>query len=182
MTSTERQRFEGIYQEHAKSVLAYFLRRCDSEAARDATAEVFLVTWRRLSDVPEGDETLRWLYGTARKVLANQRRGEVRRIRLLDRIRSNGGPIETPPDIAVVRREEDRQVHEALSRLRDEDRELLMLALWEELPRDELAAFLGCSRHAAAQRVHRATRRLGRELTVVHHRSGDAAPIQGGAS
>lgn len=182
MTGAVQRRFEAMYEMHAKSVLAYFLRRCDSETARDGTAEVFLIAWRRMDDVPEGDETLRWLYGTARNVLANQRRSQARRQRLLDRIRSNGGPADVPPDLAVVRREEDREVHDALFRLGEDDRELLRLALWEELPRDELAAHLGCNRHAAAQRVYRATRRLAKEMTVVQHRgSGVTSRLGGGA-
>ena len=35
-------------------------------------AETFLVAWRRLDDVPA--DALPWLYGVARRVLANQRR------------------------------------------------------------------------------------------------------------
>lgn len=182
MTTEARCRFEAMYDQHARRVLAYFLRRGDSESARDGTAEVFLIAWRRIDDVPEGEETIRWLYGTARKVLANQRRAQARRGRLLDRIRSNGTPLETPPDVVVLRREDDREVHEALGHLRADDRELLRLAVWEELPRDELAAHLGCTRHAAAQRVHRATRRLAREMTLAEQQHSESAAGLGGGS
>lgn len=179
LTTAAQCRFEAMYERHAKSVLAYFLRRCDSETARDGTAEVFLIAWRRLPDVPEGDGTIRWLYGTARRVLANQRRAQARRGRLLDRIRSNGAPVDVAPDVAIVRREQDREVHDALRRLKSEDRELLRLALWEELPREDLAAYRGCNRHAAAQRVYRATRRLAKEMTLAQHHRRDAAGRQG---
>lgn len=172
-------RFEAMYERHAKSVLAYFLRRCDSESARDGAAEVFLIAWRRLPDVPEGDETLRWLYGTSRRVLANQRRAQARQGRLLDRLRSNVIPTEVPPDVAIVRREQDREVHDALRQLKGKDRELLRLALWEELPQGDLAAYLGCNRHAAAQRVYRATRRLAKEMTLAQHRRRDLVGRQG---
>jgi RNA polymerase sigma-70 factor (ECF subfamily) len=179
LAADKQTRFEALYERHAKSVLAYFLRRCDSETARDGTAEVFLVAWRRLPDVPKGDETIRWLYGTARRVLANQRRAQVRRVRLLDRIRFNEATTQVPPDVAVIRREEDSEVHDALRRLKDDDQELLRLALWEELPREDLAAYLGCNRHAVAQRVHRATRRLAKEITLAEHRRRDAGARQG---
>ena len=53
---------------------------------------------------------------------------------------------------------------EALRRLRLNDQEILLLSVWEELPRDDVAAILGCSPHAAAQRLHRASRRLAAEL------------------
>jgi DNA-directed RNA polymerase specialized sigma24 family protein len=48
-------------------------------------AETFLTAWRRLDDVPAGDEARLWLYGVARRMLANQRRGARRRSSLADR-------------------------------------------------------------------------------------------------
>ena len=53
--------------------------RPDGDLAQDAVSETFLVAWRRLADVPTGADTLPWLYGVARRVLANQRRGNQRR-------------------------------------------------------------------------------------------------------
>jgi DNA-directed RNA polymerase specialized sigma24 family protein len=41
---------------------------------QDAFADVFLTAWRRLDDVPEGDAARVWLYATARRVIADQRR------------------------------------------------------------------------------------------------------------
>lgn len=33
-----------------------------------------MVAWRRLAEVPDGDESLLWLYGVARNVVRNHRR------------------------------------------------------------------------------------------------------------
>ena len=69
-------------------MLAYVLRRVErAEDAGDVVAETFLVAWRRMDKVPAGDEARLWLYGVARRQLANQRRGELRRSRLADRLR-----------------------------------------------------------------------------------------------
>ena len=63
-----------MFDEHHPRVLRYALRRCTSaEAAEDAAAEVFLVAWRRVDEVPP--DSLPWLFATARRVIANQRRG-----------------------------------------------------------------------------------------------------------
>jgi DNA-directed RNA polymerase specialized sigma24 family protein len=71
------QRFAHLYRDHARGILGYALRRCpDPEDASDVVAETFLAAWRRLPEVPSGAEARLWLYGTARLVLANQRRGE----------------------------------------------------------------------------------------------------------
>ena len=50
-------------------------------------AETFLVALRRLDEVPDEPSTRAWLYGVARRVLANQRRGDVRRSHLGERLR-----------------------------------------------------------------------------------------------
>ncbi|MGO4229800.1 sigma factor-like helix-turn-helix DNA-binding protein [Arthrobacter sp. YAF34] len=47
---------------------------------------------------------------------------------------------------------------DVLARLRERDREVLMLSYWDELTTAELAQTLGCSSSAAAVRLHRARR------------------------
>ena len=175
MTAAAERRLREMYEEHGRRVLAYFTRRTDSESARDGAAEVFLIAWRRIDDVPPGDAAIRWLYATARRVLANQRRTRARQGRLVYRLKTSTGNPEPGPETVVVRREQDRLVMEALDHLAPDDREILRLTVWEELPRDEVAAMLGCSRHAANQRVHRASRRLATEL----HHLDTRAPTHG---
>jgi RNA polymerase sigma-70 factor (ECF subfamily) len=48
-----------------------------------------------------------------------------------------------------------------------DDREVLTLAAWEGLDAGEIATVMGCSRNAARIRLHRARRRLARELDGV---------------
>jgi threonine dehydrogenase-like Zn-dependent dehydrogenase/DNA-directed RNA polymerase specialized sigma24 family protein len=118
------QRFARLYRDNARRILGYALRRClDPEDAADVVAETFFAAWRRLSEVPLGEEGRLWLYGTARLVVANQRRGERRRTRLNEHLRaelSRQVPVETTEDPkgALV---------EALTALEEPDRELLML-------------------------------------------------------
>ena len=81
-------RFERLYAEHGRAVLAYAVRRAsNAHDAADVVAEVFLVAWRRLDDVPASDGARLWLYAVARRVLANQQRAESRRRRLAERLR-----------------------------------------------------------------------------------------------
>ena len=69
----ERQhRFEEIYAANHDAVLGYVLRRTEnSDDAADVIAETFLTAWRRLDDVPGGGEARLWLYGVAKRMLAN---------------------------------------------------------------------------------------------------------------
>jgi RNA polymerase sigma factor (sigma-70 family) len=150
-----RSRFEDLYRAHADAVLRYALRRTHPDAAADVLAETFLVAWRRLERVPA--EPKPWLLAVARRVLANQRRGEARRESLVSRIASE--PPERAPGPL-----ESTGVVDAIERLSARDRDALLLAYWDGLPSDEAAQVLGCSARAFRSRLHRARRRLGRLL------------------
>ena len=167
----ESQRFEKVYVGHYDAVLRYCLRRSSSEDAMDAAAEVFVVAWRRRSEMPEGHE-LPWLYGVARRVLAHQRRADDRRSATVARLRAVGSPVDAGPESQVVVHEEIRLMVAAADRLGEADQEVLRLAGWEELDRDELAAALGCSANAATKRLNRALDRLAYELGVARRSRG----------
>ena len=159
------ERFRRIYAAYERQVYAYCLRRIDRDQAIDCTADTFLVAWRRISDVPAGDGELQWLYRTAHHVIGDRYRSRTRNRALVDALKAN--PIadhSVEPETVVVRREADTAVLDALDRLRPADQEVLRLAVWEELPHAEIGELLGCSAHAVDQRVHRAAKRLGRQL------------------
>ena len=89
VTDDAHIRFRRLFDDAERDLLAYALRRVDRpEDAADVVAETFLVAWRRLDDVPPGEQARLWLYGVARRQLANQRRGQLRRSQLADRLRA----------------------------------------------------------------------------------------------
>jgi RNA polymerase sigma-70 factor (ECF subfamily) len=139
-------------------VLAFAVRRAsDAQDAADAAAEVFLVAWRRLDDVPSEQGERLWLYGVARHVLANQQRSERRRVRLAERLRQElpAALPSTPPAAP-----ETAAIRAALGQLGSDDQEVLRLAGWEALTPRAIATVLGISPVAARSRLHRARRRL----------------------
>ena len=151
---TERLgRFERLFTAQYAAVAAYAKRRAAPVDADDAVAETFLVAWRRLDDVP--DDARPWLFGVARRVLANQRRAARRRAALYDRAATS--LIATGDAV-------DTQVLHALARLSEPDREILLLAAWDGLTLAETTTVLGCSHTAAKVRLHRARYRLRAQL------------------
>jgi DNA-directed RNA polymerase specialized sigma24 family protein len=80
--------FVDLYERRYAAVFAYGLRRIGADLARDMTAEVFLVAWRRRRPLPAAAEELPWLYATARRITANLLRTEGRRIALVRRASS----------------------------------------------------------------------------------------------
>jgi RNA polymerase sigma-70 factor (ECF subfamily) len=152
-------RLEDLFEAHHRALLAYAARRCPTLSdAEDVVAEVFLVAWRRLDDLPAGDAALPWLYGVARKTIGNQRRGLLRRGRLQARLEQTAERPATPAPTGT------EPALEALERLSDDDRELLRLVAWEELSHAEIAAVLGISVNAVAIRLHRARERFEQAL------------------
>ena len=162
--ANRQERFRLIYQANSPPILGYVLRRTQSpDDAADVVAETFLTAWRRLDDLPRGLEARLWLYGVARRVLANHRRGERRRLRLTERLRDDIAQLLDASEPALS--EELEAVVQALGQLREKDREILGLVAWEGLSHEELGSVLGCSPNAAKIRLHRARRRLARRLT-----------------
>jgi RNA polymerase sigma-70 factor (ECF subfamily) len=155
----ERRHFEEIYAAHYAAVARYALRRTDSpDDAVDVIGETFLTAWRRLADVPSGDGTRLWLYGVARRVLANHRRGTARRDLLVTRLRGQFA------EVAPAQPEERAEVRAAFARLSPDDRELLSLTGWEGLSPSEIAEVLGCRTGTVRVRLHRARKRFAQEL------------------
>ena len=165
-------RFQAIYDAHYGAVVAYARRRTsDPVDVQDAVAETFTIAWRRMAEVPDADAALPWLYGVARRVMANQRRGNRRRVDLSARLRSqHATTVEIESE--VVAGDERRTVLAALGRLRDADQEILRLAVWEELSHRDIAEIVGCSEASVAVRLHRARNRLGREMEKEQRRVG----------
>lgn len=160
------RRFDRIWEEHFDAVYGFARRRAGEEAAREAVADTFTVAWRRLDDVPA--EPLPWLLGTCRKVLSNQRRGDARRLGLVERLRGLA-PVAVPD--TADRSAEAQALRDALASLGRRDREALALTAWDGLSMRDAAAVCGCSPGAFANRLQRARERLAAALA-----SQDAAP------
>jgi RNA polymerase sigma-70 factor (ECF subfamily) len=168
---SDRHRFERVYASHYDAVLRYCLRRSHREDALDAAADTFVVAWRRHADMPTNHE-LPWLYGVARRVLANQRRSASRRHAAAVRLRVVDNDPADEPDRQVVRSQESREVIAALARLKPADQEVIRLAGWEELSRREIAVALDCSPNAVTKRLTRALDRLAHQLSATGRAGG----------
>ncbi|MEK8108500.1 sigma-70 family RNA polymerase sigma factor [Micromonospora sp. M12] len=149
--------FTSLYAAEYAHIVRYGLRRLgDSDASAELAQEVFVVAWRRRGEVP--DRGLPWLYGVARRLLANQWRSrraapDVLPITEADLTRVVD-PYGADTTIGVA------DVRAGLATLGDLDQEILRLVGWEELTLSEAAQVLGCTRATAAVRLHRARRRL----------------------
>jgi RNA polymerase sigma-70 factor (ECF subfamily) len=163
----QEERFTALYRAHYGAVLCYARRRTDPDTARDVAAEVFLVTWRRLAEIPADPAQVQpWLYGVARRTLANSDRSRRRAQHLTARLIHHGSADWQLPDPADAVAEQGR-LRRALDGLRQPDQEALRLVGWEELDLAGAAVAMGCSRSVMAVRLHRARRRLASALRAL---------------
>lgn len=149
--------FTRLYAVEYAHIVKYGQRRlADADAAAELAQEVFVVAWRRRQEVPR--RSLPWLYGVARRLLANHWRS----------VRS-GAPTVPLMDADLVEKDGSSaadtavavaDIRAALATLSELDQEILRLVGWEELAVSEAAQVLGCTRTTAAVRLHRARKRL----------------------
>jgi RNA polymerase sigma-70 factor (ECF subfamily) len=153
--SERERRFDALFAEHVAGIGSYCRWRSPSSVdGEDAVAEVFLIAWRRVDEVPAGTGARAWLYAVARKVLANQARASARRERLTEKLGAQPVASETEDaaQIALVR--------DALAGLAPGDREILLLSEWEGLTPSEIATVIRCPVVTVRGRLYRARRRF----------------------
>jgi RNA polymerase sigma-70 factor (ECF subfamily) len=156
-----RHRYERLMLDNYAALLGYAARRVDQPAdAADVVCDVFMVAWRRIDEVPAGHEGTLWLYGVARRTLANSHRSAKRRRALDIRLRAQVEAAQIEPPDAVI----TEPVNEALARLSADDRELITLTAWEGLSPTEIAVVLDIEPGTIRVRLHRARRRLAKFL------------------
>jgi RNA polymerase sigma factor (sigma-70 family) len=154
-------RFERIFREHSRAILGYATRRVPRpDQGADVLSEVMLVAWRRLPEVPEGSDERLWLYGVARRVIANQTRSAARRGRLGAKLRAELAALDPNSRDRSDSYATRELVQTALAELPETDRELIQLNIWEGLGPTEIAVVIGETAGTVRTRLHRARARL----------------------
>lgn len=164
---SNEERFRDLHRRTYPDLLRFVERRVPPDEAEDVVSTVYLTAWRRLAEMP--DEARPWLFGVARRTMANQTRGWLRRQALdvrvseaLDHLVPDGS-AEVAARLDLVR---------AWRTLTAADREVLALVAFDGLTADQAATVLGCRRTTFAMRLKRARQRL--ELAL------DPSPVPSG--
>jgi RNA polymerase sigma-70 factor, ECF subfamily len=153
--------FERLFAATYDDLLRYAWRRVGRVAAPGVVAEVFLTAWRRRDDY-DRDAARLWLFGVARRIVANADRSTFRARQLS--IRAAELAVDEPdlPDALVTQ----LRVHDVLDRLSGTEAEALRLVAWDGFDRAEAALIAGCSPATFRVRLFRARRRAARMLAV----------------
>jgi len=158
------EEFRAFFEQYSRRVLGVAARILGNAAdAQDVHQEVFLAIWRRWDTYDGQTNWGAYLYRTtARKALELARRSRSRRSVGVESELTAG--TETP-DSRMRAAELRERLARGLARLPKDQAMTFVLVRLEGLAGEEAAQVLGCSPGALKVRLHRATRRLARELS-----------------
>lgn len=139
----------------------------DAEEARDAAQDVFLKAYRKAADVRPQGQVYTWLY----RIAVNHCLNKLRRRKLVRFLRwdapvEGDSPAFDPPDrsadpaATLEARRRWQATREAIGRLPENQRAVLVLVRFEGLSYKQVAEVLGITEGAVESRLVRAMRRL----------------------
>jgi RNA polymerase sigma-70 factor (ECF subfamily) len=175
--------WERLQERALDPVFAYVYLRCDRrEDAEDVTAEVFAAAVGAIDRFRGDGRLVTWLIGIARRKLIDAGRRRRRRpevlaseVTLPGEEHESGGLVLEPPDpetphSLLEQRERLAGIRNAVLRLPEVQREVLLLRCIDQLALGEIARLLGRSEDAVKGLLRRARTALQQELEAADQR------------
>lgn len=158
-----RDIFAELYEEFLPKVFRYVRYRVNNtHVTEDLTSTVFekaLTNFEKFSRDKASFST--WIFAIARNVVIDHYRVQGRRRTVsLEEAEIEVASNELPPDEALVRMEEREKLHACVSRLSDEEQEIISLKFGSELNNRQIAKMLGLSESNVGTRLYRAVRKV----------------------
>lgn len=154
--------FAARYDQHHLAVFRYAARRLGQETAEDVVAEAFTIAWARIASFdPQRGEFVSWLFGIVTNVIARHHRQETRQWRAFSKVGVD--ETDTFDDELANRLDADvRWPHVAavLAGMSSQDRDVLLLHVWQEMSYQQVADTLGIPVGTVRSRIARARGRL----------------------
>ncbi len=157
------QAFAELARRYANLVYATCLREMDRrELAEDAAQGVFLLLSRKAHTLKNCDTLSGWLYTASRYIAKNLIRQERRR--QMTEIAAIQDTLEAASSANPLWERIEPHLHDALDRLKPDDREAILLRFVQEQSLAEVGSNLGISENTARMRVTRALEKIREHL------------------
>ena len=131
----------------------------DRQLAEDAVQEAAVKAWRKLNQLREGTEMRPWFLGIVANECRTTRRGRWWGVLKMD---AESRSAEAPDEAAV----RGVDLRTALKRLRPDQRLVVVLYFYLDLPLEEIATIIGASFSATRGRLYRGIRDLKADYTI----------------
>jgi len=157
--------FGALYERYYNPMVALaYSMLADRDLAEDAVQESFMVACRDLSNLKSKDKFAAWLAGICRNIARQMLRAKGKRILLNVEHSSNG--------------QDDREqrfdaIRQAVWKLREAERELIVLHYFNGFSRAQICQVLGISPQAVNGRLVRAKRKIAKHLKRNGFTGGD---------
>ncbi|WP_219844093.1 RNA polymerase sigma factor [Arthrobacter sp. MYb227] len=147
------ERFAAVHAACHDTVYRYLARRIiPAHLAEDLTGEVFMIVWEKVRAGSEPE--IAYVVGIARNLLRNAYKASAKASKLrLALAQEHLRPTVDNPLVAS-----------ALTALKENERELLLLSYWDSFSSEEIAVILGSSPGAVRVRLHRARRSFAEHI------------------
>lgn len=155
--------FVEIFWRHGSAVHAYLARRTGRQDADDLLSEVWLRAFKGRAGYDRRCRDARpWLYGIARNVLRAHWRETARPLAFAE----EGAALDpwSDTDRRLDAAAQVEMLRPTLALLSEDEREVLLLVVWEQLAPAEVAMTLGIPQGTARSRLHRALSALRCEV------------------
>lgn len=141
----ELERFEELYNTYVKDIYRFvYYRVRNKEVAEDLTGDVFLKALGAISGFRQGSAFRPWLYAIARNTVIDHYR--VSKEKATVSLDDDEAP-DVPGHHDVERETEAKhtlgQVRDALEKLSEAQREIVVMRVWDELSYKEIAEITG---------------------------------------
>jgi len=153
--------FEELVSRYQEAAFrAAFLVLRDAAEAEDAAQEGMVKAYRAIGTFRRGHEFRPWLL----RIVVNQSlttlRSRRRRTAATERFAVSEQPLVHTLDETIIDHERARLVWAALDSLREQERVVVYLRYFMNLPERELSEYIGCAQGTVKSRLHRALRKL----------------------
>lgn len=146
----------ALFDRHHAGLFRYAMRMTSNRAwSEDLVQEIFVRILKYRETFRDGNAFTTWMFRIARNAYVDQARKKRWEVQTEDPVDSPVSPIdelEQEEDLKLLRR--------ALQKLPEQQREILVLARFQQLPYEQIADLLGIEIGTVKTRVHRAIKQL----------------------